>query len=140
MVTRRKSVELTRGVLTAIVLCGAMAHAGEPRFEGAIFSNDKRGDTNVESFSPDTRKIYLTVHVEDIPNDAKLKATWLLEKAAGFAPNSPIAASEVTMRPQMKTASYSIDKPGIGWPLGDYKVELAIDGKVQSTVRFKVAR
>ena len=132
-------MKLARTALVLLVLSATVAPAGEPRFEGAVFSNDRRGDTNMESFSPDTRRIYLTVHVEDIPNDAKLKATWFVEKAAGFAPNSPIAASEVVMRPQMKTANYTIDKPGIGWPPGDYKVELAIDGKVQSTVRFKVA-
>jgi hypothetical protein len=131
-------MKLTRGAFAAIALYSAIAAAGEPRFEGAVFSNDKRGD-NMESFTPDTRKIFLTVHVEDVPNDAKLKATWFVEKATGFAPNSPIAASEVTMRPQMKTAGYTLDKPSIGWPTGDYKVELAIDGKVQSTVRFKVA-
>lgn len=138
MATTRDKMEIARCALAAFVLYSAFATAGEPRFEGAIFSDDKRGDTNMESFSGDARKIYLTVHVEDVPNDAKLKATWLVEKAAGFAPNSPIAASEVTMRPKMKTANYSLDKPSIGWPPGDYKVELAIDGKVQSTVRFKV--
>lgn len=138
MATTGRTMGLARGALAAIVLHSAFATAGEPRFEGAIFSNDRRSDINMESFTPDTRKIYLTVHVEDVPNDAKLKATWMVEKAAGFAPNSPIASSEVTMRPQMKTANYSIDKPSIGWPPGDYKVELAIDGKVQSTVRFKV--
>jgi hypothetical protein len=139
MATTRKNMKLARGALAAIVLYSAFATAGEPRFEGAIFSDDKRSDVNMESFSRDTRKIFLSVHVEDVPNDAKLKATWFVEKAAGFAPNSPIAASEVTMRPQLKTANYSLDKPSIGWPPGDYKVELAIDGKVQSTVRFKVA-
>jgi len=139
MATNHRAMNMGRGILAALAMYGACAFAGEPRFEGAIFSNERRGDTNMESFTPDTRRIYLTVHVEDIPNDAKLKATWFVEKAAGFAPNSPIAASEVVMRPQMKTANYTIDKPGIGWPPGDYKVELAIDGKVQSTVRFKVA-
>lgn len=139
MSTTTKNRGLARGVLGVVLLYSAFAIAGDPRFEGAIFSDDRRGDANMESFSRDTRKIYLTVHVEDMPNDAKLKATWLLEKAAGFAPNSPIAASEVTTRPQMKTAKYSLDKPSTGWPPGDYKVELAIDGKVQSTVRFKVA-
>jgi len=132
-------MKLARTAAVAILLSGGIAFAGEPRFEGAVFSDSKRSDTNMESFKPDTKKIFLTVHIEDMPNDAKLKATWFVEKAAGFAPNSPIAASEVTSRPQMKTASYSIDRPSIGWPPGDYKVELAIDGKVQSTVRFKVA-
>jgi hypothetical protein len=131
-------MKVARILFAAVMLSSTLVVAGEPRFEGAIFSDDKRGDTNMESFSKDTRKIYLTVHVEDVENGAKLKATWMLEKAAGFAPNSPIASSEVTSRPQMKTANYSLDKPSIGWPPGDYKVELAIDGKVQSSVRFKV--
>ena len=134
-----KNTSLARGALAAIALYSASAAAGEPRFEGAIFSDDRRGETNMEAFAPDTKKIYLTVHVEDVPNDAKLKATWFVEKAGAFN-NALIASSEVTMRPQMKTASYSLDKPNIGWPPGDYKVELAIDGKVQSTVRFKVAK
>ena len=132
-------LKLTRIVLATVALSAAYAWAGEPRFEGAIFSNDRRGDTNMETLPADSKKIYLTVHVEDIPNDAKLKATWFVEKAGAFN-NALIASSEVTMRPQMKTATYSLDKPSIGWPPGDYKVELAIDGKVQSTVRFKVAK
>jgi hypothetical protein len=135
----RKTIEIARACLAAVVLYSICAIAGEPRFEGAIFSDEKRGDTNMESFSPDTKRIYLTVYVVDVENGAKLKATWIVEKATGITPNSPIAASEITARPQMKTANFSLDKPSIGWPPGDYKVELAIDGKVQSTVRFKVA-
>jgi len=134
-----KKTVVAKVALAAIALYSTFAAAGEPRFEGAIFSDDKRSDVNMESFPRSTKKIYLTVHVEDVPNDAKLKASWIIENAAGFPPNTPIAASDVSMRPQMKTASYSLDKPNIGWPPGDYKVELAIDGKVQSTVRFKVA-
>ncbi len=134
-----RTMNASRITLAAILLSSTFAMAGEPRFEGAIFSDDKRSDVNMESFPKSTKRIYLTVHVEDVPNDAKLKASWIVEKAAGFPPNTPIAASDVTMRPQMKTASYTLDKPNIGWPAGDYKVELAIDGKVQSTVRFKVA-
>ena len=128
----------SKALLAALALFSTLAVA-EPRFEGAIFSDQRRGDTNMESFSRDTKKIYLTVYIVDMENDAKLKATWFVEKAAGFPPNTQIASSEVVARPQMKTASYTLDKPNIGWPPGDYKVELAIDGKVQSTVRFKVA-
>ena len=139
MSTSNLRKDTARAVFAAVMLYATLAMAGEPRFEGAIFSDDKRSDTNMESFSRDTKRIYLTVHVEDVENGAKLKGTWFVEKAAGFASNSPIASSEVTARPQMKTANFSLDRPSIGWPPGDYKVELAIEGKVQSTVRFKVA-
>ena len=139
MSTTNTTLSFARAALAVFALTATFAFGGEPRFEGAIFSNDKRSDVNMETFPPDTKKIYLTVHVEDVPNDAKLKATWFVENAGAFK-NTLIASSDVTMRPQMKTATYSLDKPGIGWPPGDYKVELAIDNKVQSTVRFKVSK
>lgn len=139
MSIRSTTLTVARAVAALLAFSAAFAFAGEPRFEGAIFSTDRRSDVNMETFPSDTKKIYLTVHVEDVPNDAKLKATWFVEKAGAFN-NALIASSDVTMRPQMKTATYSLDKPSIGWPPGDYKVELAIDDKVQSTVRFKVAK
>ncbi len=139
MSIRSTTLTVARAAAALLAFSAACAFAGEPRFEGAIFSTDRRSDLNMETFPPDTKKIYLTVHVEDVPNDAKLKATWFVEKAGAFN-NALIASSDVTMRPQMKTATYSLDKPSIGWPPGDYKVELAIDNKVQSTVRFKVEK
>jgi hypothetical protein len=39
----------------------------------------------------------------------------------------------------MNQADFSLTKPNAGWPAGDYRVELSINGKHASTVHFKVA-
>jgi len=129
---------ITAAAWAAILLSSALALASEARYEGAVLTDTKGGETNKETFSPDTRKIFLYVYVVDVPNGVKLTGTWIVEKAAGITPNSPIAASDIITRPQMKTATFSLDKPNGGWPPGDYRVELAIDGKLQFTARFKV--
>jgi len=36
-------------------------------------------------------------------------------------------------------ASFSLSKPTNGWPVGDYRVDLLIDGTKAKSVAFKVA-
>jgi hypothetical protein len=45
---------------------------------------------------------------------------------------------EMTVGRLMNVVTFSLSKPTAGWPAGDYRVELFIDGKA-AAVRFNVA-
>lgn len=129
----------------AVLLAGAaaisfavQAQAGAPRYTDLLLSDTKDG-TAKRVFTPTTAKIFLSSKLADVPTGAKLTGTWIAEKTKAAPPNYRINSVDLTVGPLINRANFSLSKPNAGWPAGDYRVELSINGKLASTVRFKVA-
>jgi hypothetical protein len=114
------------------------AYAGEPKYTELLLSDVKDG-TAKQVFAPTTPKVFLSTKLVDVPKGAKLKAAWIAEKTKVAPPNYQIDSTELDVGPLMNRATFSMSKPNAGWPPGDYRVDLAINGKLLNTVRFKVA-
>ena len=114
------------------------AQAGAPRYTDLLLSDTKDGAAK-QVFTPTTPKIFLSSKLADVPTGAKLTGTWIAEKTKAAPPNYRIDSVDLTVGPLMNQANFSMSKPNAGWPAGDYRVELFINGKLASTVRFKVA-
>jgi len=113
-------------------------YAGEPKYTELLLSDVKDG-TAKQVFAPTTPKIFLSTKLVDVPKGAKLKAAWIAEKTKVAPPNYQIDSTELDVGSLMNRATFSMSKPNAGWPPGDYRVDLAINGKLLNTVRFKVA-
>jgi hypothetical protein len=124
-------------VLAWAMLMVFAAHAAEPRYTELRLSDAKDG-TPKQVFAPTTPKIFLSTKLLDVPTGAKLKGAWIAEKTNAAPPNFLIDSVELTVGPLMNSASFTMSKPNAGWPPGDYRVDLGINGKVVNTVRFKV--
>ncbi len=129
-----------------LVLGGALgmllvtqAQAGEPRYTDILLSDQKDDGKPLQVFKPTTAKIFLSTKLADVPTGAKLTGAWIAEKTGVAPPNYKIDTAELTVGPLMNRANFSMTKPNAGWPAGDYRVELTINGKLATTVRFKVA-
>jgi riboflavin biosynthesis pyrimidine reductase len=102
---------------------------------GDALGADKRVKAASTSFSPkDT--IFASVVTEGGGAAAELGARWSFqdgqvvnETKRTIAPTATPSAVAVT--------EFSIQKPN-GFPVGEYKVEISLDGKVVQTVAFKV--
>jgi hypothetical protein len=123
--------------IAGATLLAAAAWAGEPRFEGMVLS-DAKGGAAKNVFNPKTAKVYLTGKLQDMPAGAKVKAVWIAEKTNAAPPNYQIDATEHTTSRGMNNASFALSGPNAGWPVGDYRVELFINGKKAGTHRFSV--
>ncbi|MDR3385647.1 MAG: hypothetical protein P4L92_01235 [Rudaea sp.] len=123
--------------LLALLLVTA-AYAGAPHYADLKLSDSEDGDA-MESFAPDTAKIFLHAGLVDVASGSKLSSTWIAEDTGGVAPAN-YKIDSVTLNVGMLTnvATFSLSKPTAGWPVGKYRVDLFIDGKASGTVHFKV--
>lgn len=136
------STKRTMGWAVSVLMAGAFlaaaAQAGEPRFENPVLS-DARDGAAKKVFAPNTAKIFLAARLADVKSGSKLRGVWIAEKTKVAPPNYQIDSTEMTGGGLMNLVTFSLSKPTAGWPAGDYRVELSINGKPAGTVRFSVA-
>jgi uncharacterized RDD family membrane protein YckC len=110
-----------------------------PRFEGIELSDAKVGAKPKQAFKPDTAKIFLNAKVLDAAPGTRLRSDWIAVKAQGAPANYKIDSSEVTTAKGTNQVTFSFSKPTAGWPVGDYRIDLFVDGKPATQVKFMVA-
>ena len=117
------------------------AQADEAHFGQTAFSTEN-GTEAQNSFAPNTPKIVLHVQVEDSKKGDKVSAAWIAEKTSASAPpNYKIDSATVTIDdPEEDEVAFSISKPNAGWPVGDYRVDLDINGKAKKSASFKIGQ
>jgi hypothetical protein len=100
---------------------------------GRAVGADKRISDETDSFKPkDT--IYVSVETEGTSPGARLAAHWT------YQDGQVVKDDETSIAPSGRAATeFHISKPG-GWPQGDYKVEVTLDGASAGTKSFKVSR
>lgn len=121
------------------MLLAGQAQAAEPRYADVLLSDVKDGGAAKKVYARDTAKIFLSAKLVDVSAGAKLTAVWIAEKTKVAAPNYRIDSADVTVGALTNRVHFSLSKPTAGWPEGDYRVELLINGKPATSVRFKVA-
>jgi hypothetical protein len=133
-----------RRFAAAIVLAAAAGIsppllAASPRYTGLVLSETRDGPAKA-SFKPQTAKIFLRSTVVDVPAGSTVKGVWIAEKTKVAPPNYKIDEKELKVGAMMNEVTYSLSKPNAGWPEGDYRVDLFIDGRPAGNVKFKVAK
>jgi hypothetical protein len=100
---------------------------------GRALDADKRVSDKTDTFKPmDT--IYVSIATEGASPGAKLAAHWT------YKDGQLVKHDETSIAPAGKAATeFHIAKPS-GWPVGDYKVEVTLDGVPAGSKSFKVAK
>jgi hypothetical protein len=96
-------------------------------------AHDEKGDFRSTSFSP-TQDIYLFFSLNDPSGFNIVKTVWIAVDVAGYKPNVTIYKSEN----KILKSSFAMRTDREIWELGDYKVELYLNGVLDKTVEFKV--
>ncbi len=127
------AILMSAGLLVATVALAA------PKLGEIAFSTSEDGDA-VEVFKPDTAKIYLNAELQDADAGTKISTVWIAEKTDAAPANYTIDSVDFVTKEGMNEVNASLSKPNAGWPIGDYRVELSINGKPAGSAHFKVAK
>ncbi|MFQ5432774.1 MAG: hypothetical protein ACE5EN_09760 [Nitrospinota bacterium] len=90
-----------------------------------------------DKFSPDTAEIHTVLGLENVRAGTKIKADWIGIDVPG-TPNLKIGTLELVLKETDEKALFTLTKPDTGWPVGKYRVDIYIDGKLATIVPFSV--
>lgn len=90
------------------------------------------------TFEPDSPEIHVIATLENAEAATKVKGVWIAVDAIS-TPNYEIDSSEIELRKGAEgVAHFSISKPQKGWPIGEYRFDLYLDGKIAGSLSFFV--
>ena len=127
--------------MIGLLLLASFAFAANGRFGETTLAVE--GSTKAQTvFTPDTPKIVLHAKILDMPAGTKLTAAWIAVKTDVAPANYEIISADVETKLTAASddAEFFLTKPDAGWPMGDYKVDLSINGQVATSVSFKIAK
>jgi hypothetical protein len=128
--------------VTAVVLFGCSCSPSEnPAAQKALkvtdidlgrsLAADKTISDKTDTFTP-TEIIYVSVRTDGTASNAALTARWTYEGG------QPVDESNQTISPNGPAVTeFHVSKPD-GWPAGNYKVEILLNGVPAGTKDFKV--
>jgi len=89
-------------------------------------------------FAADAPAIHALAVLEEVRPGARIRGAWISVDAIS-TPNYEIDAAEVVAQASEVTAHFSLSRPNKGWPAGNYKLNLSLDGKLVSVTTFSIA-
>ncbi len=145
-IARRKSgakrrYALKANLVLAIVALSSLGIAMPVQaagFANVVLSASKDGGTPQTNFPANTPVLYVSADLVDIPSTSKLTFTWVSVDSHGVAPdNYTIDMVDLDVVSNDHAVS-QLSEPTAGWPVGTYRVDLAIDGTVADSVPFSI--
>jgi hypothetical protein len=126
-----------RAAFALLALLVSFGVAAGPQYQGLVIS-DQKGGASKTTFKTDTPKIYLHANLADVKSGSMLKGDWIAVKTKVAPPNYRIDGTELKVGPLMNQVDFNMSKPNAGWPVGDYRIDLFIDGKPAGNMKFKI--
>ena len=125
------------GLLSAGLLFPSAARAGKPRIgRTEIFLRD--GTSPLIAVPSTALAIKLVAEIFDVPVGARLVANWVIVKADGVRPNTPVSTLVIPItQANTNSATFSINNSG-PWPVGEYRVDLMINDTPVTDVPYQV--
>ncbi len=119
-------------ILVTILACGGTVSTAN--IADAWMSTDAEGNNRTTVFTQDAI-FYAQVDLRNAPDDTNLKAVWIAVDVADVEPNLKINETEFTSGSGL--VHFQLSNENL-WPVGKYKVEIYLDGKLAKTLEFEV--
>jgi hypothetical protein len=126
-------------LLAVVLLLASLAcnfSASTANITNAHMAVDESDSQQTTVYSPDAQTFYCFYDLNNAPDDTVVKGTWTLVSAEGFDPNSEIDSAEITGSDD--SYYFSLDRAADQWPVGQYRIDLSINGNLVETVEFQV--
>jgi hypothetical protein len=131
----------TRALIAALALAGSAFGAWAADMLGEPTMSSEKGGASQTLFAPDTAELFLQVDLTGVASGSTLTCTWIAEDTHGAAPaNFKIAATDFKVGSIDNEGDCSVSKPNAGWPVGTYRVDLAVNGQTIKNAKFSVAQ
>ncbi len=93
-----------------------------------------------DSFTPDVKQLQAFYVGIALKAGDKISGVWIAEDVGDAAPkNTKIDESaSVTIKDPTEGGAFSLSKPDNGWPIGKYRFEISVNGKLAQTVKFTI--
>jgi hypothetical protein len=120
-------------LLVSILACGGSISTAN--ISSAWMATDEEGNNPTTVFTQDAI-FYAMVDLKNAPDDTKLKAVWTVVEAEGTEPNLMLNETEITSGDGL--IHFQLENTDYLWPLGQYKVEIYLNDKLDQTLTFEV--
>ena len=124
----------------AIVLGQDRREKSPPVGVGAIaVDKDTKPATSFPSDVPQLHAFYVgdALKAGDV-----ISGVWIAEDVGDAAPKNTTIdeAASLKIKDPAEPGAFSLSKPTKGWPVGSYRVEISVNGKLAETVKFKIVK
>jgi len=124
------------GVFLGLELRAATINLGQARLESVILTDDPAGTTGKIEFPPGTAKIYLNFTLADASPSTSIKARWFAGGPSAAGGGFSLGETEISTGVLQSSGTFTLDTPPNGWAVGEYRVELSVNGGPTRTERF----
>lgn len=127
-------VLLAVAVLAVTALaCGFSASTAN--FQQAYMAYDSAGTQATTVYGPED-VFYAIVDLANAPDSTEVRAVWTAVNVTGESPNTLI--DEVSIQSGDAVLTFDLANTGMLWPSGSYKVDLYLNGELETTLNFQV--
>ncbi len=133
--TRAFQVKLILILALAVLAASCGEGANKPQIENAELYLDPGGTQATTSFSW-TVPFYLIVNMTEAQEDTVIQASWIAMDTNRLNPETILKIEEKS--PDGNQVFFSLTNEGHFWPIGDYQVNLYVDGKLAQELKFEV--
>lgn len=133
-----KNVHLKVLLAVAVLALGALAcgfSASTANFNDAYMSADAGGTLPTTVYGAED-VFYAIVDLANAPDSTEVRAVWTAVNVVGEQPNTLI--DEVSINSGDAVLTFDLANTGMLWPSGSYKVELYLNGELETTLNFQV--
>ena len=130
------------GVVVATIGCSASVKFTTASISEATMCKDVdsqfRPVNATDVFGVDTYEIFCSFKLSNAPPDTEIKADWIYVKGEVEGLTNYLIGDWHINADGTRYVNASLTIPDKGWPRGDYKVVLSINGKERQSVPFTV--
>ena len=127
----------TFALLIGAMICAAVARADDVKIE-AVMSIGPTGEPST-TFAADTPKIFCLFKSKGLKNGDKLRGLWIAHDVGDAAPQeTKIDEQRTKAEGDAEDGVFSLSKPTKGWAAGEYRLEIYVNDKLATTVKFTI--
>ena len=142
----KRAIALVVLLAVSVAVAACSASYSTANIPNAVLAKDAQGDNfdpvdPTSTFPTDQPVIHLIVTLKNAPSDTTVKTVWIAVDVGDAAPaNTEIDQTEITTHGS-GNVDFTLSQPSSGaWPVGKYKVDIYLNGKLDKTVEYTIAQ
>ncbi len=131
---------LVVGVIAAVVYFATLTPAVS-KIEFAHNFQDNKAVGVTDTFKPSDPTFYAVIHLSTTKGNPSVKIIWTILDATDATTKNRVTGQtfgEAELIASISLLYASVSRPATSWPVGQYKAEVFLDGKLAKTAQFTV--